>query len=482
MGGCLFAHGQTSTGKTYSILGDPNVYVQGGGPGSKGVLSPHAGLLPRLLLRYFRAFPGAELGVSLVEIYREQLHDLLCGRKVVKCYHSSAQTVTRAVTKTRCRSYKSALRLVERGNRERVAARTALNVNSSRGHLVILLEASPGATLCLVDLAGKETETGISLSHTDSEAVFHALRQQHLKRTCRSVERTPVHASGNGGGHAAAERYRHNQEKAARRFLETADAAAAVSGSRRGRGRGVVTTSTSSSLGHDRPDPTRMAELKFINKSLFHLSEVIQGLRKGRPVCFRNSKLTFLLQDWLATKQIYLLACVSPSELCFEESLSTLRFADCVSNLPRRRLKLPPAPASPIPVAPKLINFAAFTVQPPEEVVEQEHSATYSVTSETTRKAATQVSKASQVLSASRVTTVTTATAVTADNTPAAGGVQGQFPILNALERMQAELDPDSMSPGGYRAQQHKLRRSGSNTPCMRKISRSGTNGLLVPT
>lgn len=108
----------------------------------------------------------------------------------------------------------------------------------------------------------------------------------------------------------------------------------------------------------------RMLELRFINKSLFHLSEVIQGLRRAKKVCFRNSKLTFLLQDWLSSKQIFLLACASPSDLCFEESLSTFRFADCVSNLPHKRI-VPGAMwnfcrkgcnmmGPPIPLAPKL--------------------------------------------------------------------------------------------------------------------------------
>ncbi|CAD7975599.1 unnamed protein product [Amoebophrya sp. A25] len=98
-----------------------------------------------------------------------------------------------------------------------------------------------------------------------------------------------------------------------------------------------VHNSTAAVVSSSSSDPVRLLELKFINKSLFHLSEVIQGLRKGQKVCFRNSKLTYLLQDWLASKQVYLLATISPSELCFEESLATLRFADAVTNLPKVR-------------------------------------------------------------------------------------------------------------------------------------------------
>jgi len=91
-----------------------------------------------------------------MEIYREQIHDLLSDRRVIKCYNSSAATVSREVVKYECSDYRSAIRVVEKGNRERIEAKTALNANSSRGHMLILLEKGEGETLCVVDLAGKE--------------------------------------------------------------------------------------------------------------------------------------------------------------------------------------------------------------------------------------------------------------------------------------------------------------------------------------
>ena len=69
---------------------------------------------------------------------------------------------------------------------------------------------------------------------------------------------------------------------------------------------------------------------------------MIESLAEKRAhVPFRDSKLTYLLQDYLSIQNVYLLACVSPSALCYEESLSTLRFAEQVSNLPHRKTAMP---------------------------------------------------------------------------------------------------------------------------------------------
>ena len=84
--------------------------------------SSTAGLLPRILWRFFESFNG--LGISILEIYREQIHDLLNHRSSVKCYSSSAQTIKHSVTKLGCYDYRAALKLIDRGNRQRVEVST----------------------------------------------------------------------------------------------------------------------------------------------------------------------------------------------------------------------------------------------------------------------------------------------------------------------------------------------------------------------
>eukprot|EP00930_Biecheleria_cincta_P030393 TRINITY_DN21054_c0_g1_i1.p1 TRINITY_DN21054_c0_g1~~TRINITY_DN21054_c0_g1_i1.p1 ORF type:complete len:1638 (-),score=316.20 TRINITY_DN21054_c0_g1_i1:407-5146(-) len=84
----------------------------------------------------------------------------------------------------------------------------------------------------------------------------------------------------------------------------------------------------------------RVKEAGAINRSLSALTNVIMSLSHGirrrnsgggqrRPfVRYRDSKLTFLLKDSLGgNSRTVIVACVSPSALCFGETLSTLKFA-----------------------------------------------------------------------------------------------------------------------------------------------------------
>jgi hypothetical protein len=61
-----------------------------------------------------------------------------------------------------------------------------------------------------------------------------------------------------------------------------------------------------------------------------------QESAKKRHIPYRNSKLTFLLQDSLGgNSKTFLVANVSPSNLCSHETLSTLQFAErakCIRN------------------------------------------------------------------------------------------------------------------------------------------------------
>ncbi|KAF9381314.1 Kinesin-like protein kif15 [Podila verticillata] len=77
----------------------------------------------------------------------------------------------------------------------------------------------------------------------------------------------------------------------------------------------------------------RLKEAGNINKSLSCLGSVINALGEiaaghSRYVHYRDSRLTFLLKDSLGgNSNTFIVANISPSALCYQESLSTLRFA-----------------------------------------------------------------------------------------------------------------------------------------------------------
>ncbi|KAH9589199.1 Kinesin motor domain [Trypanosoma melophagium] len=73
----------------------------------------------------------------------------------------------------------------------------------------------------------------------------------------------------------------------------------------------------------------QLKETVAINKSLSALGDVISGLsQNGKHIPFRNSVLTFLLQDSMAGQaKVLMFACVSPASYNVSESNSSLQFA-----------------------------------------------------------------------------------------------------------------------------------------------------------
>lgn len=84
----------------------------------------------------------------------------------------------------------------------------------------------------------------------------------------------------------------------------------------------------------------RLKEAASINLSLSALGNVISALAagNGRHVPYRDSKLTRLLRDSLGgNARTLMIACVSPSDVDADETLSTLRYAArarCIKNKP----------------------------------------------------------------------------------------------------------------------------------------------------
>ena len=83
-------------------------------------------------------------------------------------------------------------------------------------------------------------------------------------------------------------------------------------------------------LSRSKSEGPRLIEVKSINKSLSCLSMCISALatKKKSHIPFRDSKLTRILEESLSgNSRTTLIACISPSEIQFEETYSTLLFA-----------------------------------------------------------------------------------------------------------------------------------------------------------
>lgn len=153
----IFAYGATSSGKSFTMFGTPN----------------NPGIIPRSCQTLFQNINkkddvvDANMKCSFLEIYREQIRDLLSPETDtnLKLRQSSIKGVyVQSLIEKYVYTSQEILSTIETGTLQRTTASTALNSVSSRSHAVITLtlmqKMSDGSEtiskLNLVDLAGSE--------------------------------------------------------------------------------------------------------------------------------------------------------------------------------------------------------------------------------------------------------------------------------------------------------------------------------------
>ncbi|XP_070685702.1 kinesin-like protein KIF28P [Pempheris klunzingeri] len=253
----LLAYGQTGSGKSYSMVG----------------YGPNKGLVPKLCERLFQAIREnqdsrqCQVFFSMLEIYNEQVVDLLSrgsrspgGLRVREeqqrgFYVEGLRTIP-------CESAPQVAQLMEQGTRTRTTAATHMNANSSRSHMLIILQ--------LKQIFSKESIT----------------KQSNINLVD-------------------------------------------LAGSERQRSSGS--------------EADRLKEGTAINLSLTTLGNVISALadvavgKKVVHIPYRVSVLTKLLQSALGgNSRTVMIATLSPADICYEESLSTLRYAERAKRIQNR--------------------------------------------------------------------------------------------------------------------------------------------------
>ncbi|KAL0605275.1 Chromosome-associated kinesin KIF4A [Plecturocebus cupreus] len=164
----VLAYGQTGSGKTYSM---------GGAYTTEQENEPTVGVIPRVIQLLFKEIDKKSdfeftLKVSYLEIYNEEILDLLCPsrekaqiniredpKEGIKIVGLTEKTVLVALDTVSC---------LEQGNNSRTVASTAMNSQSSRSHAIFTISieqrkksdrnSSFRSKLHLVDLAGSERQ------------------------------------------------------------------------------------------------------------------------------------------------------------------------------------------------------------------------------------------------------------------------------------------------------------------------------------
>ncbi|KAF9440576.1 kinesin-domain-containing protein [Macrolepiota fuliginosa MF-IS2] len=287
---CIFAYGQTGSGKSFTM---------------EGAQGPLAGMIPRAVEQVFRVAAemkskGWEYTIEgqFLEIYNETINDLLArgalnDKKKHEIKHDPKTGATRVtdITVVPLRSASQVQSLLALAHSRRSVAATLMNERSSRSHSIFTLR-----------IAG--VHVGLSSSSPSG-----------------SVGENGKHGLVGGTGERC------------NGCLNLVD----LAGSER------LNVSFASGPGAGLPDKERVKETQNINKSLSALGDVIAALgesgkadkggEKGGHVPYRNSKLTYLLQNSLSgNSKTLMFLNLSPLRVHMNESLTSLRFATKVNN------------------------------------------------------------------------------------------------------------------------------------------------------
>lgn len=272
----VFAYGQTSSGKTYTMTGTEN----------------QPGITPRAVedvFKYIHENSEREflLRVSYLEIYNESIRDLLSPEAIdLRIHEDRRRGVYVSPLKEEIVTTPSqVMRILQRGDYQRHTSTTDYNTHSSRSHSIFQI---------VIESRERAPTAPLSPTHTGSPVAGSAPGGRRMSFGLRPPSAVRVSQ------------------------LNLIDLAGSEKAS---------------------SDAERRKEGAYINKSLLTLGTVISRLTddKGSHIPFRDSKLTRILQSSLSgNARVSVICTISPSLINVEESHNTLKFAARVKKIVTR--------------------------------------------------------------------------------------------------------------------------------------------------
>ncbi|CAM9623203.1 unnamed protein product, partial [Phaeothamnion confervicola] len=319
---CIFAYGQTGSGKTYTMFG-----AGGAGAGidpNTGAADRHAGVAPRAVSELFRVLQereaqyAFEVSVSMFELYRDGLRDLLCldiatpsatavrdllsllsNHAALTCRLSLAAGQKERDAEARHQAG-GAQRDGARGGRGRRRHARQLGQRTRRNH------AGQNATsFCILQTGVWVEVAGIKME---------AYGKYEAERFRRAVSSTQMNADSSRSHLVCSILLSSTNRRtgtAVRGKLTLVD----LAGSER--------------VGKSGASGDQLKEAQSINKSLSALGDVIAALTSGgKHVPYRNHPLTMLMSDSLGgNAKTLMFVCCSPADYNVSETVSSLQFA-----------------------------------------------------------------------------------------------------------------------------------------------------------
>ncbi|XP_036373493.1 kinesin-like protein KIF21A isoform X5 [Megalops cyprinoides] len=291
----VFAYGQTGSGKTYTMGTGFDV----------SIAEEELGIIPRAVSHLFRGIeerqraaseqgrppPEFKINAQFLELYNEEVLDLFDSTRDVELrkqkshirIHEDASggIYTVGVTTRTVTSEAEMMQCLKLGALSRTTASTQMNVQSSRSHAIFTIH------LCQVRMCSLENQDG----QLDNRVADGSSEMNEFETLTAKFH-----------------------------FVDLA-------GSERLKRTGAT--------------GDRAKEGISINCGLLALGNVISALgdrsKRATHVPYRDSKLTRLLQDSLGgNSQTVMIACISPSDRDFMETLNTLKYANRARNIKNR--------------------------------------------------------------------------------------------------------------------------------------------------
>ncbi|XP_052556642.1 kinesin-like protein KIF27 isoform X2 [Tympanuchus pallidicinctus] len=267
----VFAYGQTGSGKTYTI----------GGGHIASIVEDEKGIIPRAIQELFQHISenrniDFRVKVSYIEVYKEELRDLLELETSVKDLHiredEKGNTVIVGAKEFQVECADEVMSLLESGNAARHTGTTQMNEHSSRSHAIF--------TISICQKQSAESQKCTDVSQNPSWKSVRMIASKFHFVDLAGSER--VTKTGNTG----------------ERFKESIQ----------------------------------------INSGLLALGNVISALgdpkRKSMHIPYRDAKITRILKDSLGgNAKTVMITCISPSSSDFDESLNSLKYANRAKNI-----------------------------------------------------------------------------------------------------------------------------------------------------
>ncbi|XP_037539032.1 kinesin-like protein KIF21A [Nematolebias whitei] len=285
----VFAYGQTGSGKTYTMGTGFDV----------NIVDEELGIIPRAVQHLFKGIaerrqeaqeqgrpaPEFKINAQFLELYNEEVLDLFDStrdmkqKSLIKIHEDANGGIyTVGVTTRTVSSEAEMMQCLKLGALSRTTASTQMNVQSSRSHAIFTIHLCQ-VRVCASDNQENENDNKVSNGNSEMDEYETLTAKFHFVDLAGSERLKRTGATGD-----------------------------------------------------------RAKEGISINCGLLALGNVISALgdrsKRTSHVPYRDSKLTRLLQDSLGgNSQTVMIACISPSDRDFMETLNTLKYANRARNI-----------------------------------------------------------------------------------------------------------------------------------------------------